>query len=45
MSGRVGGEIEFQSEPGDTRFEVRLPIKRAAIGLRACPAHGKFGIL
>jgi nitrogen-specific signal transduction histidine kinase len=29
MSGRLGGEIEFQSEAGDTRFEVRLPIKHS----------------
>ena len=25
---RHGGEIEFESKPGETRFKVRLPIKR-----------------
>jgi signal transduction histidine kinase len=25
---RHGGEIEFESRPGETRFKVRLPIKR-----------------
>jgi signal transduction histidine kinase len=25
---RHGGEIEFESQPGETRFKVRLPIKR-----------------
>jgi len=28
VADRHGGEIEFESEPGDTRFKVRLPIKR-----------------
>ena len=23
-----GGEIEFESKPGETRFKVRLPINR-----------------
>ena len=27
VADRHGGEIEFESEPGDTRFKVRLPIK------------------
>ena len=26
---RHGGEIEFESRPGETRFKVRLPIQRA----------------
>lgn len=25
---RHGGEIEFQSRPGETRFKVRLPVSR-----------------
>ena len=29
VGSRHGGEIEFSSEPGDTRFKVRLPIKHA----------------
>src|ERR1017187_5971044 len=29
VGSRHGGEIEFTSEPGDTRFKVRLPIKHA----------------
>jgi signal transduction histidine kinase len=28
VANRHGGEIEFQSVPGDTRFQVRLPIKQ-----------------
>ena len=27
VANRHGGEIEFESTPGDTRFKVRLPIK------------------
>jgi len=27
VADRHGGEIEFESEPGDTRFKVRLPIQ------------------
>ena len=27
VADRHGGEIEFESEPGDTRFKVRLPIR------------------
>lgn len=30
VADRHGGEIEFQSEPGDTRFKVRLPIRQSA---------------
>ena len=29
VADRHGGEIEFESEPGDTRFKVRLPIKES----------------
>ncbi|HXI84287.1 MAG TPA: ATP-binding protein [Verrucomicrobiae bacterium] len=29
VANRHGGEIEFESVPGDTRFKVRLPIKHA----------------
>jgi signal transduction histidine kinase len=29
VADRHGGEIEFQSEPGDTRFKVRLPIRQS----------------
>jgi len=28
VADRHGGEIEFESEPGDTRFKVRLPIRQ-----------------
>ncbi len=28
VADRHGGEIEFESEPGDTRFKVRLPIQQ-----------------
>lgn len=28
IADRHGGEIEFESKPGETRFKVRLPIKR-----------------
>jgi len=28
VAGRHGGEIEFESRPGETRFKVRLPIGR-----------------
>jgi len=30
---RHGGEIEFESRPGETRFKVRLPIHRAPASL------------
>ena len=26
VADRHGGEIEFESKPGETRFKVRLPI-------------------
>jgi nitrogen-specific signal transduction histidine kinase len=29
VTSRQSGEIEFQFEPGDPRFNVRLPIKHA----------------
>ncbi len=29
VANRHGGEIEFDSKPGDTRFKVRLPIKHS----------------
>jgi signal transduction histidine kinase len=28
VADRHGGEIEFESKPGETRFKVRLPLKR-----------------
>ena len=28
VADRHGGEIEFESRPGETRFKVRLPIRR-----------------
>jgi len=28
VADRHGGEIEFESKPGDTRFKVRLPVQR-----------------
>jgi signal transduction histidine kinase len=28
VANRHGGEIEFESKPGETRFKVRLPLKR-----------------
>jgi signal transduction histidine kinase len=30
VADRHGGEIEFESKPGETRFKVRLPINRRA---------------
>jgi signal transduction histidine kinase len=30
VSDRHGGEIEFESRPGETRFKVRLPINRTS---------------
>ena len=30
VADRHGGEIEFESQPGDTRFKVRLPIKHTS---------------
>jgi len=29
IADRHGGEIEFESKPGETRFKVRLPLVRA----------------
>ena len=29
IGGRHGGEIEFESKPGETRFKVRLPLTRS----------------
>jgi signal transduction histidine kinase len=28
IADRHGGEIEFESRPGETRFKVRLPLNR-----------------
>jgi len=30
VANRHGGEIEFESKPGETRFKVRLPLTRTA---------------
>src|SRR4029077_11708339 len=30
VADRHGGEIEFESEPGDTRFKVRLPVRHSS---------------
>ena len=30
IADRHGGEIEFESKPGETRFKVRLPLVRAS---------------
>jgi signal transduction histidine kinase len=30
VANRHGGEIEFESKPGETRFKVRLPLSRSA---------------
>lgn len=30
VADRHGGEIEFESKPGETRFKVRLPLHRPA---------------
>lgn len=30
VANRHGGEIEFESKPGETRFKVRLPLKRGS---------------
>jgi signal transduction histidine kinase len=32
IADRHGGEIEFESKPGETRFKVRLPFKRRPAG-------------
>jgi signal transduction histidine kinase len=31
VANRHGGEIEFESKPGETRFKVRLPLRRAPV--------------
>jgi signal transduction histidine kinase len=31
VANRHGGEIEFESKPGETRFKVRLPLTRAPV--------------
>ena len=31
VANRHGGEIEFESKPGETRFKVRLPLGRGAV--------------
>jgi signal transduction histidine kinase len=31
VANRHGGEIEFESKPGETRFKVRLPMVRAPV--------------
>lgn len=31
VASRHGGEIEFESKPGETRFKVRLPLTRAPV--------------
>ncbi len=38
VADRHGGEIEFESKPGETRFKVRLPVKRKET--HANPATG-----
>jgi signal transduction histidine kinase len=35
ITDRHGGEIEFESEPGDTRFYVRLPISQKSRSVNA----------
>jgi signal transduction histidine kinase len=30
VADRHGGEIEFESKPGETRFKVRLPVHRSS---------------
>jgi len=30
VANRHGGEIEFESKPGETRFKVRLPLTHVA---------------
>jgi len=40
VANRHGGEIEFESKPGETRFKVRLPLTRSL----AAPTHPEQGI-
>jgi signal transduction histidine kinase len=35
VADRHGGEIEFESKPGETRFKVRLPLTRAPVAKNA----------
>jgi len=41
VADRHGGEIEFESKPGETRFKVRLPVncKNSHANLATNPAH------
>jgi signal transduction histidine kinase len=38
VADRHGGEIEFESKPGETRFKVRLPIERKQVAAPAVAA-------
>jgi signal transduction histidine kinase len=42
VAGRHGGEIEFESKPGETRFKIKLPIdrKKSHGNPAASPADG-----
>jgi len=42
---RHGGEIEFESRPGETRFKVRLPIQRAPLSSKRHLADGEQGVI
>jgi signal transduction histidine kinase len=35
VADRHGGEIEFESKPGETRFKVRLPMARSALSQKS----------
>jgi signal transduction histidine kinase len=39
VADRHGGEIEFESRPGETRFKVRLPVRRDS------PTHPAAGMM
>src|SRR5262252_5329698 len=41
VADRHGGEIEFESKPGETRFKVRLPLSRPVLpaAAQAMPAE------
>jgi signal transduction histidine kinase len=39
VADRHGGEIEFDSKPGDTRFRVRLPVNRTPAPAQDAPAE------
>ena len=32
VADRHGGEIEFETKPGETRFKVRLPLRAQPVG-------------